>query len=1114
MLEGVEVEMALSNRDRVGRGLELLAQGLRPFFLREMSATAGPDWYDRIDVQGKEGSSEAEFRDAYVLLKAMWDYWNPVFGKVLGHAERSLVSELRDVRNRWAHNEAFSTDDAYRALDSMQRLLAAVSAPEQAELDRMKQEVLRLRYEEQARREKQKAVQTAIEGMPAAGLTSWRLVVKPHHDVATGRYQSAEFAADLAQVHRGEGADEYRDPVEFFRRTYLTEGLKSLLVRAAERLSGTGGDPIIELQTNFGGGKTHSLLALYHLFSDAPVEKLLGVHELLGEKGIERPAGVRRAVIVGTAISPGQPSTKPDGTVVRTLWGEIAWQLGGAEGYAMVAEADLTATNPGVALTEVLRRYAPCVILIDEWVAYARQLYGNASLPAGTFDTHFTFAQALTEAVKATPGALLVVSIPASDAVRDVEGVSSASAAEIGGEGGYEALRRLKNVIGRTQSPWRPATAEESFEIVRRRLFEDMTDPEAFKKRDAVIGAFMDLYAAQRDEFPSECREADYRRRMEIAYPIHPELFDRLYSDWSSLERFQRTRGVLRLMAAVVHALWVGEDSSLLVMPGTVPIHVESVLNELTRYLEDNWKPIIERDVDGPNALPVKLDQENPGLGRFSACRRVARTIYLGSAPTVGMKHPGLDDKRVKLGCVQPGESPAVFGDALRRLADKAMYLATDGSRYYFTVRPTLNRLAQDRADALKPADVQAAIIKELKSVFAQRGDFHGVHVAPESTGDVPDETDVRLVVLGPAHPHSAKTESSEARARAMEILANRGTSPRRYRNVLVFAAPDRSLLEPVESAVRLRLAWEAIQQDAEELNLGAAELRQVESRTRDLAETVRHRLIEAWQWVLVPTQPDPRGDIEWQQIKVSGDNQMAQRISDKLAREEQLVTRMAGTVLRMWLDRIPLWKGDGIQVRELAELFAQYLYLPRLRDRNVLFEAVQDGVRSLNWANETFAYAEAFDETSGDYRGVHASETVSIMDSGHVVKPEVAARVGRGIEVPLVSQPGAGEQNALWGAGTATAPADESRPGAPAGAPLPRRFHATVSIDPLTPAGSVSTVADHVLKHLTTLPGAVARVELDIEVEVPGGIPEDVQRTVSENANTLKFSDHGFETE
>lgn len=232
--------------------------------------------------------------------------------------------------------------------------------------------------------------------MPTAGLKPWRKVITPHHDVSSGRYQQAEFAADLAQVHRGEGSDEYLDPVEFFSRTYITEGLERLLQGALQRLSGKGGDPVVELQTNFGGGKTHSMLALYHLFG---AERTLpGVEPLMTAAGINKVPKARCAVLVGTALSPGQIDKKADGTVIHTMWGQMAWQLGGKVGYELVAKSDINGTSPGSALlAKFFAQYSPCLVLIDEWVAFVRQLYHVNNLPAGSFDANMTFVQALTE---------------------------------------------------------------------------------------------------------------------------------------------------------------------------------------------------------------------------------------------------------------------------------------------------------------------------------------------------------------------------------------------------------------------------------------------------------------------------------------------------------------------------------------------------------------------------------------------------------------------------------------------------------------------------------------------------------------------------------------------
>ena len=327
--------MAITNHERVGKALELLKAGLGPFVEREFKAQLRPTRWAMPKVQrflsddpmlANKGIGEW---DVAALLKLMWETWNEVFRKTLGYAERSLVSEIRDWRNKWAHQEPFSSDDAYRALDSAGRLLTAVSAPQADEVEKMKMELLRVRFDEQARSEKRKSSSIAIESGVTGSLKPWREVVMPHEDVASGRYQQAEFAADLWQVHLGEGTDEYRNPVEFFRRTYLTESLKEMLVGAVRRLTGGGGDPVVQLQTNFGGGKTHSMLALYHLFSGIAPTELAGIDAVMQEAGATTVPTARRVVLVGNKISPGNPSVKADGTVVRTLWGELAWQLGG-----------------------------------------------------------------------------------------------------------------------------------------------------------------------------------------------------------------------------------------------------------------------------------------------------------------------------------------------------------------------------------------------------------------------------------------------------------------------------------------------------------------------------------------------------------------------------------------------------------------------------------------------------------------------------------------------------------------------------------------------------------------------------------------------------------------
>lgn len=1113
--------MAVTNHERVGKSLDLLRSGLGPFVDREVKGAIESKRLDGHKLRDYAEDSVLANKpitdwDVAGLLKLMWETWNEVFRKILGPAERSLVGELRGHRNKWAHQENFSSDDAYRALDSVGRLLVAVAAPQSDELERLKMELLRVRFDEQTRGERRRQAGTAIESATAANLKPWREIVTPHKDVASGRYQQAEFAADLWQVHLGEGTDEYRDPVEFFRRTYLTESLKGLLVGAIHRVNGKGGDPVVQLQTNFGGGKTHSMLALYHLFSGAAAAELAGIDAVMQEAGVKELPSARRVVLVGNKISPGNPVTKEDGTVVRTLWGELAWQLGGKKAFARIAADDEKATSPGDVLRELFKEYGPCLILVDEWVAYARQLHDQSDLPAGGFETQFSFAQALTESAKLAGNCLLVISLPASDTAGSPH--TQADDVEVGGQRGREALDRLRNVVGRIESSWRPASAEEGFEIVRRRLFEPFSDPAQFKDRDVVARAFAELYRTQHQEFPPECRDSEYEKRIKAAYPIHPEIFDRLYTDWSTLVKFQRTRGVLRLMASVIHSLWEKGDRNPLILPANIAIDDPRVQFELTRYLTDNWVPVIEKDVDGPSSLPLRIDGEVPNLGKFAACRRVARAIYLGSAPTADAAHRGLEDRRVKLGCVMPGESPAVFGDALRRLAGAATYLYQDGPRYWYSTQPTVTKLAEDRAEQLKrdPDKVVQELGTRLRADLRKVGDFSRVHPLPASGQDVADDLDARLVVLGIEHPYS-KERGCPAEAAAKSILEARGNAPRLFRNTLVFLAADKTRLQDLDEAVRRYLAWDSILDERERLDLSPHQVKQAQTQLEAASGSVTARLPETYQWLLVPVQENPQASAELQAMRLSGQDALAVRASKKLKGDELLITAFAATRLRMELDRVPLWRGDHVSVKQVVEDFAKYLYLPRVSDPHVLLNAMSDGIALLTWEQDAFALADAYDEDAGRYQGLRAGQVVSLPDAeapGLLVKPDVASRqlAAERAKTEAIAAPtgeGVGDGSSASADG-----ADGTASSGSAVAAQPTRFHGTVQLDATRVGRDASRIADEVIAHLAGLVGAQVTVMLEIEAQIPTGAPDHVVRTVTENGRTLKFTNQGFERE
>lgn len=1101
--------MAITNNERVGRALEHLKIGLRPFVEREMKAVYKDRWVQTAlpSLPNWQSAKPEQINlDAQALLSLMWELWNDVFRKTLGPSERSLVSELRDIRNRHAHQKTFSGDDTYRALDSCERLLTAVNATDPSEaVKQIKDELLRLRFEEQLRSEKRREAAVPTEGKAAGGLPAWRDLVVPHPDVASGRYSKAEFAADLWHVFLNEGSDEYKDPVEFYRRTYITEGLKNLLANAVLRLNGQGGDPVVELQTNFGGGKTHSMLALYHLASGIQPSMLPGLDVLAEETGTSLPSKIRRAVLVGNKISSADIHIKKDGTRVRTLWGELAWQLGGAEGYALVREADEHGVSPGDNLRVLLKKYEPAVILIDEWVAYARQLYNKSDLVAGDFDAHFTFAQTLSESAKLAERTLLVVSIPSSQN-------------EIGGEGGQTALERLKNVLVRVETTWRPASAEESFEIVRRRLFQPMAK-DNFVQRDLVVAKFAEEYRKNPQEYPSDASKPDYEKRLRAAYPIHPELFDRLYNDWSTLDKFQRTRGVLRLMASVIHTLWERQDRGLLILPASVPMDDDDVAGELTKYLDDVWRPVIEQDVDGPNSMPLRMDRENSLFGQYSAARRVSRTLYLGSAPTQEAANKGLDDRQIKLGCVQPGESSARFGDALRKLADQATHLFVDGNRYWLSTRPSVNRLAEERSERLDQEDVWEEIRRRLRDEARSKGEFVRVQPCPATPAEVPDEAEARLVILGPDVPHDPKSGVSQAKKTAQAIL-DRGGLGRSCGNMLVFLAADKSRVAELEQAARQYLAWTSIVKEEAALNLDPFQSSQAKKRQESANLAVKERIPEAYFWTLVPQQESPKTGqpyplVTLQETKAKGSGSLAERTSKTLTGTSDLLTGMGATVLRLKLDEVPLWRGDHVAVKQLIEDFAKYPYLPRLRDGSVLLRAIQDGVSSLQWELESFAYAEGYDAGASRYRGLKAGELsrIQVVNDGLVVRPDVAARQFERERQPDPVPPvGTVTPPTPGGGGTGRTTGTGPTPPVPVQPRQPRRFFGSVALDPLRMSRDADTIAREVVQRFDGVSGAKVTVKLDISVELPSGVSDGTVRTITENCRTLKFESFGFD--
>lgn len=923
----------------------------------------------------------------------------------------------------------------------------------------------------------------------------WREIAVPHQDVRKGTFQQAEFAADITAVRNGVATTEYQDAVAFFDRTYITEGMRMLLTQVMQRLAGKGGEPVIQLQTAFGGGKTHTMLAVLHLAGrTCKISELPGIPSLIESAGLMEVPTAKTAVLDGTAHSPGQPWERGN-TAIKTLWGELAWQLGQSEGFALVEEADRNGTSPGKeTLINLIGTYAPCVILVDELVAYVRQFPDSQSFSGGTYDSNISFIQALTEAVKQVPNAILLASLPESEV-------------EAGSARGVEALRALEKIFGRVQSLWKPVSPEESFEIVRRRLFEPITDTSA---RDAVCRAFADAYLGEGAKMPSETQEARYYERLTKAYPIHPEIFERLYEDWSTIDGFQRTRGVLKLMAKVISHLWKNNNQEPFILPASLPLSDADVRSEMTYLLPPGWDPVIDKEIDSTEAETVELEAREPRFGQIQAARRVARTLFFGTAPgSIPSKQSnrGLDRGRVLIGCIQPGQATAVYLDALNRLADRLHYLNTSGdrteesTRYWFDTRANLRREMEDRKHRIDDRDVRRKTEEVVKRLFAGSSIFDGAHVFTPH-GDVPDDSALRLVVLSPNESFTRNTKN-KAEETVAEYLRSHGQQPRLRGNRLLFIAADESIRTRLSDAVRTALAWNSIVDEVGDgrLNLDQAQYNQAKKQAASAAEVLPRAARECFKWLLCPSQDDPQGSPTVEAFPL---NTLSGTVSGELERvcadSQLIIDAWAPIHLRGLLQEF-YWKNGTktVEAKRFWEDSMNYLYLPRLKSKETLSSTIRTGSASKDFFGTAYGVAD------GKYEGFQLGQGNVMFDDALLLIEPNEAKNFEEANAPKVAPKMTGDGSAPTGTKPQTVGEDPTTL-SPTQEQGSKAFHGSTAVNASLAKSQLNEIADEIIAHLASDAFANVSVSLEIHAEFPRGASAEIKRTVSENANSLKF--------
>ena len=715
----------------------------------------------------------------------------------------------------------------------------------------------------------------------------FHLVAVPHEDIVQGRLTMDIFAADLWEVFQGRAVEDYQDPEIFFRKTYLTTGMKNLLKITSKRLKGEGGDPVVQIQTPFGGGKTHSLIALYHAFTNPEAVR----------RYYEEAVKAKVVVIVGTAISPMEER----GEITGTIWSEIERQL---EGEVKNLKSPV---SPGrERLREVLERHQPILILIDELLEYMakaagikagyRELQvGDTSLAAQTI----AFIQELTETVKSLERAMLVVTLPSS-----VIEYPDEEAAE-------RMLAKLQKVAGRVERIYTPVAGEEIYEVIRRRLFRTI-DEEAAKE---IVNKYIDYYEKEGIVID----KAEYRRKMLRSYPFHPEVIDVLHHRWGSIPTFQRTRGVLRILSLVVYRL---KDSYIsLIHPSDFDLSYEELAEELIKHIGREYESVLSGDITARDSNAKKVDRTLSGTYHgLKLGTKLATAIFLYSF-SGGEKGASLGE--LKLACADPNIPSSVVAEVIDKLASTLYYLWREDGRYLFKSQANLNRAIISKMSEIESEQLN----QEIKSLIKRyAGKALPVYIWPRSTKDIPDSEDLKLVILQAQDIDFAK-----------EILNNYGENPRVNKNTLFFLTPMEGERINFETWLRKKLAWEGIAKD-KSLNLTPAQKTEVEKNVKEFKKDERNQLRRFYRLVYVPAKEFREVDFG---IPIFGDDRnITNEILERLKAEGEIIEKISPYLI---LEKYMAGE-DYIEIKQLYKTLLTTPGEPRISRENFI-KSIRNGV-------------------------------------------------------------------------------------------------------------------------------------------------------------------------
>ena len=774
----------------------------------------------------------------------------------------------------------------------------------------------------------------------------------PREDLREGRpLDASEFAVHLDQVRDGLAPAVYQQPADFFERTYLTKNLAGLAAEVNRRLSGIKVETsaVFNMTTQFGGGKTHSLTLLYHLARGGPeAAGWKGVRALLEMAGVTEIPRAATAVFVGTEFDSIAGRGGEDGTPVRkTPLGEIAWQLGGTEGFRVVAEHDALLTAPG---GDVVARILPAdrsvLILLDELMNYV-----SRSRKSGLGGQLYNFLHNLSEVARSRDNVVLAVSIPASELEMTAEDQSD-----------YERLKKLLDRLGKAVIM---SVEAETSEIIRRRLFEWHGPPVDASK---TVGACAEWMAAHRHQLPSWFPVDHAREALAASYPFHPSVLSVFERKWQALPRFQQTRGILRLLALWVSHAYVegfkGAHKDPLITLGTAPLDNPTFRAAMFEQLgESRLEGAVTTDIVGKEyAHALRLDKEAAAdVKKARLHRKVATAIFFES--NGGQQRGEATLPEIRLAVAEPDLDIGNVEQSLEALADTCYFLSAEKTRYRFSFQPNLNKLLADRRASVPANATRDRVRAEIQKVFAAGKGVERIYF-PERTNQVPDRAALTLVVLAPENE-----AGDPATTRLMETMAlEHGSSSRTYKSALLWCVAEDGTLLPEEA--RKLLAWEDIDAESETLRIDESQRRQLDENLNRAKRDLQEAVWRTYKNVFLLDETNALCRIDLGLVHSSAAESLVGLILERLQQEDLVVDGVSPNFLvRNWPPALPEWSTKAVR-----DAFFASPKFPRLLNADAVKQTICRGV-------EAGMMAYVVKETSGKYDPFMYRESLSEAD-------------------------------------------------------------------------------------------------------------------------------------